>query len=45
MLVGPEYTYPEKLNSEDFSKAKRSKNTPMSDWLRDSMLFTPETKK
>jgi ribonuclease Z len=45
MLLGPEYSYPEKLNREDFSKAKRGKNTPMSDWLRESMLFPPKAKK
>lgn len=39
MLVGPEHTYPEKLKREEFSKARRGKNTPMSDWLRESMLF------
>ena len=45
MLLGPEYTYPEKLNREDFTNAKRGKNTPMSKWLRDSMLFPPKAKK
>lgn len=41
MLVGPEHTYPEQLDREKFSSAKRGANTPMSDWLRESMLFPP----
>ena len=45
MLVGPKFTYPEILDHEDFSKAKRNKNTPMSNWLRESMLFPPKVKK
>ena len=42
MLTGPEHTYPEQLDREKFSKAQRGENTPMSNWLRKSMLFPPK---
>ena len=42
LLLGPEHAWPEIKNSEKFGKAKRGKNTPMSDWLIRSMLFPPK---
>ena len=39
MLVGPELTYEEIVDPEEYGKAHRKKNIPPSDWLLKGRLF------
>ena len=43
MLVGPEHTYLQGIQAERFLGLERKPGMGLSDWLRDSMLFKPDS--